>query len=90
MFDKMLGSIYRRADQAHKQRVVDRAKTLDALTRALLGMAKAMLSARERGEDPASAVDGALGWDRLSALVSEADKLMMEAREDNLAEVVER
>ena len=59
----MRGSIYRRADQAHKQRMVGRAKTLDPSTRALLGLAKAMLAARERGEDPIAAVDSALGWD---------------------------
>jgi hypothetical protein len=46
MFDKMLGSVFRRADQAHKVHMVDRAKALDASTRALLvGMAKAMLAA---------------------------------------------
>jgi hypothetical protein len=48
--------------------VVDRAKTLDASTWALLGMAKGMPAARERGEDPIAAVDSALGWDRLNAL----------------------
>src|SRR5580692_7980729 len=39
MFDKMLGSIFRRADLAHQQHAVDRAKMLDASMRALLSMA---------------------------------------------------
>jgi hypothetical protein len=30
MFDKMLGSVFRRADRAYKDNVVDRAKTLAA------------------------------------------------------------
>ena len=51
MFDKMLGGVFRRADQTHKEHVVDRAKTLDASTRALLGMAKAMLAAKASGAD---------------------------------------
>jgi hypothetical protein len=28
MFDKMIGSVFRRADQAHQEHVADRAKTL--------------------------------------------------------------
>lgn len=51
MFDKMLGSVFRRVDQMHKEHVIDRAKTLDASTRALLGMAKAMLAAKASGAD---------------------------------------
>jgi hypothetical protein len=62
MFDKMLGSVFRRADQAHKEHVADRAKMLNASTRALLGMAKAMLAAKACGEDQIAAVERALGW----------------------------
>ena len=51
MFDKMLGAVFRRADRAHKDNLVDRARTLDASARVLLGMAKAMLAAKEKGED---------------------------------------
>ena len=70
MFDKMLGAVFRRADRAHKDNVVDRAKTLDASARALLGMAKAMLAAKENGEDQVAAVERALGWERLKTLVA--------------------
>src|SRR5208283_4381501 len=90
MFDRMLGSIFRRADRAHKNNVVDRAKTLDASTRALLGMAKAMLAAKAKNEDQVAAVERALGWERLKTLVSEAEAAVAETRPDNLGEVVER
>jgi TnpA family transposase len=90
MFDKMLGSVFRRADNKHKENLVARAKTLDASTRALLGMAKAMLAAREHGEDQVAAVERALGWKRLKALVDEADKTISATRPDNLGEIVER
>jgi hypothetical protein len=90
MFDKMLGSVFRRADQAHKQHVLDRAETLNASTRALLGMAKAMLAAKACGEDQIAAVERALGWERLNTLVAEADKIVTDTREDNLSEIVER
>jgi hypothetical protein len=90
MFDKMLGSVFRRADRAHKDNIVDRAKTLDASARALLGMAKAMLAAKAKNEDQVAAVERALGWERLKALVSEAEAVVADMRPDNLGEVVER
>ena len=90
MFDKMLGSVFRRADRAHKDNVVDRAKTLDASARALLGMAKAMLAAKDKGEDQVAAVERSLGWERLKSLVAETEAAVADSRPDNLGEVVER
>jgi len=80
MFDKMLGSVFRRADQAHKEHVADWAKTLDASTRALIGMAKAMLAAKACGEDQIAAVERVLGWERLNTLVAEVDKVVSSRR----------
>jgi TnpA family transposase len=90
MFDKMLGGVSRRADQKHKEHVVDRAKTLDASTRVLLGMAKAMLTAKDSGADQVETVERAVGWERLKTLVAEADKVVAGTRDDNLAEIVDR
>ncbi len=90
MFDKMLGSVFRRAEHAHKEHVAVRAKTLDASTRALIGMAKAMLAAKACGEDQIAAVERALGWARLNTLVAEADKVVTGTRDDNLGEIVDR
>ena len=90
MFDKMLGAIFRRADHAHKDNVVDRAKTLDASARALLGMAKAMLAAKAKNEDQVAAVERSLGWERLKTLVVETEAAVADTRPDNLGEIVER
>ena len=90
MFDKMLGTVFRRADRAYKDNVVDRAKTLDASARALLGMAKAMLAAKAKNEDQVAAVERSLGWERLKTLVSETEAAVADTRPDNLGEVVER
>ena len=90
MFDKMLGAVFRRADRAHKDNLVDRAKTLDASARALLGMAKAMLAAKEKGEDQVAAVERSLGWDRLKTLVADTEAAVGDTRPDNLGEIVER
>jgi TnpA family transposase len=88
-FDKMLGGVFRRAEHAHKENVVDRAKTLDASTRALIGMAKAMLAAKSSGQDQIAAVERSLGWERLKIMVAEADKVVADTRVDNLGEMVE-
>lgn len=90
VFDKMLGSVFRRADRAHKEHVVTRAKSLDGSTRALLGMAKAMLVAKDAGQDQVVAVERALGWKRLKELVAETEKSVANTREDNLGEIVGR
>ena len=90
MFDKMLGGVYRRADRTYRENLVHRAKALDASARALLYMAKAMLAAKESGEDQDAAVERSLGWERLKALVAETDIVVTNTREDNLIEIVER
>jgi len=90
MFDKMLGGVYRRAERAYRENVVHRAKALDASARALLQMAKAMLAAKESGEDQDAAVERSLGWERLRALVAETEIVVTNTREDNLIEIVER
>jgi hypothetical protein len=90
MFGKMLGAVFRRAERVHKDNVVDRARTLDASARALLGMAKAMLAAKEKGEDQVAAVERALGWERLKTLVANTEAAVADSRPDNLGEIVER
>jgi TnpA family transposase len=90
MFGKMLGAVFRRADRTHNENLVDRAKALDASARALLGMAKAMLAAKEKGEDQVAAVERALGWERLKTLVAKTEAAIADSRPDNLGEVVER
>ena len=84
MFDKMLGAVFRRADRAYRDNVVDRAKTLDASARALLSMAKAMLAAKAKNEDQAAVVERSLGWERLKALVSEVEAAVADTRPDSL------
>lgn len=88
MFDKMMGSMFRRADHKHKERVVDRAKVLDASVRSLLGVAKALLAAREGRLDQITAVEKAIGWDRLADLVKETDEVLTDTRQDNLSEII--
>ena len=51
-----------KADRQHKDNLVNQAKMLDSSARALLGMAKAMLSARADGTDPLAAIERTIGW----------------------------
>jgi len=43
-------------------------------------MAKAMLAAKAKNEDQVTAVEQALGWERLKTLVSEAELAVVNAR----------
>jgi hypothetical protein len=90
MFDKMLGSVFRRAGYQHRERTVNRAKVLNASSRALLGIAKAMLTAKAAGTDPLAAVESTIGWQRLATLVGETETMLAGTREDNLSEVIGR
>jgi Tn3 transposase DDE domain/Domain of unknown function (DUF4158) len=89
MFDKMMGGVFCKADRQHKDNLVNRAKILDGSARALLGMAKAMLSARANGTDPLAAVERTIGWQRLEEMVEAMDQNLGDTRADNLAEVIE-
>jgi hypothetical protein len=89
MFDKMMGGVFCKADRQHKDNLVNRAKILDSSTRALLGMAKAMLSARANGTDPLAAVERTIGWQGLEETVEAMDQNLGGSRADNLAEVIE-
>ncbi|EIM30400.1 Tn3 family transposase [Microvirga lotononidis] len=89
MFDKMIGSVFRKADRQHKEQVVSRAKTIDSAARALIDMAKAMLKARARGADPLMAVEQTIGWRGLETLVGEIDQTIGDTRQDNMAEVID-
>jgi hypothetical protein len=93
MFDKMMGGVFRKADRRHKDQLVNRAKMLHSSTRALVSMAKAMLSARANGTDPLAAIEQTIGWQRLEALVEAMGQSLEAARADNpadnLAEVID-
>src|SRR5271165_5305975 len=89
MFDKMIGGVFRKADRRHKEQLIDRAKMLHSSTRALVGMGKAMLSARANGTDPLAAVEQTIGWQRLEALIEAMGHSLEAARADNLAEVID-
>jgi hypothetical protein len=49
-----------------------------------------MLAAKAAGADPLAAVDNAIGWPRLEALVGETETMLAGTREDNLSEVIGR
>jgi hypothetical protein len=74
MFDKIMGGVFCKADRLHKDNLVNRAKMLDSSARTLLGMAKAMPSARANGTDPLPAVERTIGWQRLEEMVEAMDQ----------------
>jgi TnpA family transposase len=88
MLDKMMGSIFRRADHKHKERVVDRAKILDVSMRSLLDVAKALIVARDTDADQSAVIERVIGWSRLAEVVGEMETILGDGRQDNLGEVI--
>ncbi|MGZ8975467.1 DUF4158 domain-containing protein, partial [Methylomagnum sp.] len=90
VFDRLMGGVFRRAERDHRAEGAQRAKTLDPPVRALLGMARLLLAAREAGDDPMAAVEEVLGWDRVEQLVKDLDRTPTPERADPLRAVMDR
>lgn len=90
VFDKLMAGVFRRAEREHQTESAQRAKTLDLPVRALLGMTKVLLAARESGDDPIAAVERVMGWDRVEQLVKDLDHTLTPERADPLRAVMDR
>lgn len=90
VFDKLMGGVFRRAEREHQAESAQRAKTLDLPVRALLGLAKLLLAAREARDDPIATVEKVMGWDRVEQLVKDLDHTLTPERADPLRAVMDR
>jgi TnpA family transposase len=80
MFDRLMGALFRRAERKRAERLVDRARDLEALARMHAVTGRAVAAARADGADPFAAIDQVVGWqpfldsvDRAAGAVGTAD-----------------
>jgi TnpA family transposase len=73
MFDRLLGSLFRKARRRRSAETLASAKALRAATRAHARSGRALIQARAAAADPYAAIDGTLGWDRFVASVEQAE-----------------
>lgn len=89
MVEKMLGSLFRRADRTRSDRLLGQARLLKDTARFHAKLVRLLLQAKEEAVDPIEAIQTHLGWDRLTHSVQIAEGLTRSS-EDDLRDVVER
>jgi TnpA family transposase len=91
MFDRLLGSLFRKARRRRSAETLASAKALRAATRAHARSGRALIQARAAAADPYAAIDGTLGWDRFVASVEQAEAATAgDHDEEELADAVAR
>lgn len=89
MVEKMVGSMFRRAERTRSERLVDDAKLLKETARVHVRLGRALIKVRREGGDPMQAISERVGWDALERSVLEAEGLTR-AGDDGMEEVLER
>ena len=89
MAEKMIGSMFRRAERTRSERLMDDARLLKETARVHVRVGRALIEARRSGEDALALIDKAVGWDALERSVREAEELTR-GSDDGMEEVLER
>ena len=89
MVEKMVGSLFRRADRTRSDRLLGQAKLLKDTARVHVQLGRLLLNAYADGGDAFAAIEDRMGWDELVRSVRCAEDLTR-AGDDGHEEVVER
>ncbi|NOG74063.1 Tn3 family transposase [Roseicella sp. DB1501] len=90
MFDKLMGTLSRRAEQGATEGAAGALRDAQAHLRLLARAGRAVIAAREGGTDAADAVEQAVGWAPFLRAVAEAEDLARPEAIDMRAELVGR
>lgn len=86
---RLLGGLFHRAQRRHAERFQESGKTLHAQMRLYGQVGRALLEARQSGEDPFTAIEAILPWEVFTASVLEAETWSQREPFDSLALVGE-
>ncbi len=89
MVEKMVGSLFRRADRTRSERLLGTARLLKDTARLHARLGHLLVDARASGRNPIGAIGDRIGWDQLEHSIRFAEELTRSA-DDGLEEVVER
>lgn len=89
MVEKMVGSMFRRAERTRSERLMDDAKLLKETARGYVRLGRVLIEARRSGHDALALIDETVGWDLLERSVREAEELTR-GGDDGMEEVLER
>lgn len=75
LFDRAVGRMFRRAEARQEEAVLRDARAVNDKVRLLAKLGTALIEAKASGADLDGAVANSVGWDRLAASITEANKL---------------
>jgi len=89
MFDKLLGSMARRAENRTRDKAVKTVRELQGHLRTLTGSCRLLIDARSKGVDSLAQIE-ALDWQRFAVAVEQAEVLGRPETVDRTSELIER
>lgn len=89
MMEKMIGSMFRRAERTRSERLVEEAGRLKEIGKVYAALGRLLIEGRWKPEDPRDAIDREIGWPIIERSVHETELLTREG-EDGLEDVLER
>jgi len=92
MFDKLMGSLSRKAERRSQEKAAKSARDLQEKLRALTGACTAMIRAREKHDDPFIAIERQMkmGWSQFVTFVTETEAIVAPDQTDPKAELLRR
>jgi hypothetical protein len=92
MFDKLMGSLSRKAERRSQEKAAKSARDLQEKLRALTGACTAMIRARENHDDPFIGIERQMkmDWSQFVTLVTETEAIVAPDQTDPKAELLRR
>jgi TnpA family transposase len=84
MHDRMIGALMNRAEKMRDEGLRRHGKAINEKVGLYAKLGKALINAKENGEDPYEVLEEMMGWERFVASVAEAEGLAMPANFDYL------
>ena len=89
MMEKMIGSMFRRAERTRSERLIQEAGRLKEIGKVYAALGRLLIEGRWKPEDPRDAIDREIGWPIIERSVHETE-LLTSGGEDGLEDVLER
>lgn len=89
MMEKMIGSMFRRAERSRSERLVEEAGRLKEIGKVYAALGRLLIEGRWKPEDPRDAIGREIGWPIIERSVHETE-LLTSGGEDGLEDVLER
>lgn len=84
MHDRLVGEMLSKGEKARDENFRKRGKAINEKVGLYAAIGKALIAARETGEDPYAVIDDSVGWERFVESIGEAEELALPADFDYL------